>query len=266
MSMFKKIAVATMAFGLMGSSLLSVTSVSAASYQSELKTKGTLTVGLEGTYSPFSYVGKDGKLTGYDVEVATNVAKKMGLKVKFVETKFDSLPAGLDANKFDVIYNDMGVNAERQKSYTFASQYLYTKGVMIVKKNASLKDPKNVKGQKMAQSTSSDYGEVAKQLGADIIASPGFTESLDLVESGKAVATFNSADSWGVYKKANPKTDLKAIDASSVLPKSGAAPMLSKKDQKLAKAITKAQASLKKDGTLKKLSVKYFGSDLSVDK
>ncbi|GAK30109.1 cystine transport system substrate-binding protein [Weissella oryzae SG25] len=267
MNTFKKITIAAVALGLVGSGLLVSKTVFADKQQSsELKTKGTLTVGLEGTYSPFSYVGKNGKLTGYDVDVATQVAKKLHLKVKFVETKFDSLPAGLDANKFDVIYNDMGINPQRQKNYSFGSQYLYTKGVLIVKKGSTLKDPAKVKGEKLAQSTSSNYGVTAQKLGADIIASPGFTESLDLVESGKAAGTFNSADSWGVYKKANPKTDLVAIDASKVLPKSGAAPMLRKDNSALAKKITKAQKALQKDGTLKKLSIKYFGSDLSKEK
>lgn len=266
MSNFKKIAAATMALGVIGGTILPATTASAASYKSEVKTKGTLTVGLEGTYSPFSYKTKTGKLKGYDVDVARAVAKQLHMKPKFVLTQFDSLPAGLNAGKFDVIYNDMGVTPTREKSYTFGGQYLYTSAVMIVKKGSKLTDAKDIKGQKLAQSTSSNYGIEAKKLGANIVASAGFAQSLDLVDSGKAVATFNSEDAWGVYKKANPKTDLKAIDASDVLANTGAAPMLAKKNTALAKAITKAQDHLRKDGVLKKISVEYFGSDLSAKK
>lgn len=237
--------------------------VNAASYSSELKKDGTLTVGLEGTYKPFSYRNTDGKLVGYDVAVAKAVAKKMGLKIQFVQTKFDSLVAGLDANKYDAVYNDMGTTSERKKNYTFGSQYLYTHGVMIVKKGSSLKQASELKGKKVAQTTSSNYGQEAKKLKANIVSTPGFTEGLDLIESGKADATLNSADAWGVYKKAHPKTKLKAIDASDVLPSSGAAPMFKKSNVKLAKAVSKAQKQLQKDGTLTKLSKQYFDSDLS---
>jgi cystine transport system substrate-binding protein len=263
MKSWKKLSVALVALGMVAGTVVPAATVSAASYKSELKTKGTLTVGLEGTYKPFSYVTKKGKLVGYDVEVATAVAKKMGLKVKFVQTKFDSLVAGLDSNKYDVVYNDISVTPERQKAYTFASSYLYTHGVMIVKKGSDLKSAADLSGKKAAQTTSSNYGQEAQKLGAEIVAAPGFTESLSLVENGKADATLNSADSWGVYKKANPKTDLVAIDASDALPDSGAAPILNKKDKKLAAEITKAQKKLVKDGTLSKLAKKYFGEDLS---
>jgi cystine transport system substrate-binding protein len=54
----------------------------------------TLRVGTEGTYSPFSFQGTDGKLTGYDIEVVTAVAAKLGKQVTFVQTPFDAIFAG----------------------------------------------------------------------------------------------------------------------------------------------------------------------------
>lgn len=67
-----------------------ITSISAASsaVNSELVHKGELTIGLEGTYSPYSY-RKNNKLTGFEVDLGKAVAKKMGLKAKFVPTKWD---------------------------------------------------------------------------------------------------------------------------------------------------------------------------------
>ena len=66
------------------------------SQKSETLTSGTLTIGLEGTYAPFSY-RQNGKLTGFEVELSTKIAKKLGLKPKYVQTKWDSLIAGLGA-------------------------------------------------------------------------------------------------------------------------------------------------------------------------
>ena len=61
--------------------------------------KGTITVGTEGTYAPFTYHDESGKLTGYDVEVTRAVAEKLGIKVEFKETNWDSMLAGLKAGR-----------------------------------------------------------------------------------------------------------------------------------------------------------------------
>lgn len=81
----------------------------------ETKTPKTLTVGLEGTYAPYSY-RKDGKLTGFEVELAQKTAQRMGLKTKFVTTGWDSLIAGLNTNNYDVIFNNMAENPQRKKT------------------------------------------------------------------------------------------------------------------------------------------------------
>ncbi|MBM7616916.1 cystine transport system substrate-binding protein [Weissella uvarum] len=259
-----KTTVAVAATGVLGLGLYTNTA-SADSYKSQLKHKGELTIGLEGTYAPFSYKDKSGKLVGYDVEVAKAVAKEMGLKPVFVQTKFDSLVSGLDSNKYDVVYNDMGKTKQREKHYAFGGDYLKSQAVIIVKKDSDIHKVSQLKGKKAAQTTSSNYGQAALKAKANIVSAPGFAESLDLVNSGKADATLNAEDAWGVYKKQHPKTDLKAIPTKD-LDSSNAAPMLNKDDKQLAKRITKAQDKLKKDGTLTKLSKKYFDKDLSGSK
>ncbi|MBU7567579.1 transporter substrate-binding domain-containing protein [Weissella sagaensis] len=231
-------------------------------YQKNLHKKGTLTIGLEGTYSPYSYRDKSGKLTGFEVDLSKAVAKKLNLKPEFSQTKFDSLVAGLGANKYDVVYNNMGKNKEREKHYTFASPYLYTKTVMITKPDSDIKSASDLKGKRSAQSASSNFGQAAKKAGTKIVSVPGFAEAIDLINSGKADVTLNSQDSWGVYKKAHPETKLTA-KTTKLLGNTSASPMVNKKDKALAKKITKAQQELKKDGTMSKLSEKYFGSDLT---
>ncbi|HEZ4452600.1 TPA: transporter substrate-binding domain-containing protein, partial [Neisseria meningitidis] len=83
-----------------------------------INNKGTVTVGTEGTYAPFTYHDKDGKLTGYDVEVTRAVAEKLGVKVEFKETQWDSMMAGLKAGRFDVVANQVGLTSpERQATF-----------------------------------------------------------------------------------------------------------------------------------------------------
>ena len=82
----------------------------------ELINKNELTIGLEGTYAPFSY-RKDGKLEGFEVELGKALAKKIGVKAKFVPTQWDSLIAGLGSQKFDLVLNDISETPARKKVY-----------------------------------------------------------------------------------------------------------------------------------------------------
>lgn len=76
-------------------------------------------IGTEGTFAPFSYHDDNDNLVGYDVEVSEALAKELGVKVKFVEVKWDSLIAGLDSDKYDLVTNQVAITAERKKKYDF---------------------------------------------------------------------------------------------------------------------------------------------------
>ena len=76
------------------------------------KTK-TLLVGTEGTYAPFTFHDDSGKLTGFDVEVIEAVAQRLGLTIQFNETQWDSMYAGLNAKRFDLIANQTNPSPER---------------------------------------------------------------------------------------------------------------------------------------------------------
>ena len=83
-----------------------------------INNKGTITVGTEGTYVPFTYHDESGKLTGYDVEVARLVGEKLGVTVKFEETPWDSMMAGLKAERFDLVANQVALSSpERQATF-----------------------------------------------------------------------------------------------------------------------------------------------------
>ena len=81
----------------------------------------TLLVGTEGTYAPFTFHDKDGKLTGFDVEIIEKVAQKLGWKVEFKETAWDGMYAGLNAKRFDVIANQTNPSPERLKKYDYSA-------------------------------------------------------------------------------------------------------------------------------------------------
>ena len=75
----------------------------------QVKQRGTLRIGLEGTFPPINSKAPSGELVGYDVDIAKAVAARLGVKPEFVTTEWSGIIAGLQANKFDVIVNQVGI-------------------------------------------------------------------------------------------------------------------------------------------------------------
>jgi len=160
--------------------------------------------------------------------------------------------------------NDMAVTKQRKAKYRFTTPYIYSKSELAVKKgNKDIKKNSDIKGKKMAQTASSNNANDASNLGASIVSSSGFEQSIELVEQGRADGTINSVEAFGAYLKQKPNAKIKLISGGSKLETQEIAGMLNKKDKNLNKSVNKALKSLQKDGTLKKISQKYFGTDVT---
>jgi cystine transport system substrate-binding protein len=222
-----------------------------------------LTIGTEGTYAPFSYHDKQDKLTGYDVEVAEAVAKEAGYKVKFVETQWDSMFSGLNAGRFTTVANQVGINDERKEKYKFSEPYTYTSAVLVTRKgNDDIKSFEDVKGKKLAQTLTSNYGKLAKDYGADITQVEGFNQSMELVLSNRVEGTFNEKLSVLDYLKQKKSADVKIIEGDAE--KSESAFVFTKKtDQAIIDDVNNALKTLQDNGELTKISEKWFGEDVS---
>ena len=230
-----------------------------------INNKGTITVGTEGTYAPFTYHDKDGKLTGYDVEVTRAVADKLGVKVEFKETQWDSMMAGLKAGRFDVVANQVGLTSpERQATFDKSEPYSWSGAVLVARKDSNIKSIDDIKGVKTAQSLTSNYGEKAKAAGAELVPVDGLAQSLTLIEQKRADATLNDELAVLDYLKKNPNAGVKIVWSAPADEKVGSGLIVNKgNDEALAKFST-AMNELKADGTLKKLGEQFFGKDISV--
>ena len=231
-----------------------------------INNKGTITVGTEGTYAPFSYHDKDGKLTGYDVEVTRAVADKLGIKVEFKETQWDSMMAGLKAGRFDVVANQVGLTSpERQATFDKSEPYSWSGAVLVVRADhADVAKLEDIKGKKTAVMLASNYDEVAKKMGADLVHTDTMAQGLLIVQQKRAEFTLNDELSLLDYLKKDPNSGLKSVWRTPATEKLGAGLVINKgNDEALAK-INGAMEELKQDGTLKKLGEQFFGEDVSV--
>lgn len=228
-------------------------------------TKGsdTLVVATEGTYAPFTFQ-RDGELTGYDIDVIKAVAKEAGLKLTFKQTQWDSIFAGVDSGRFDLVANEVTVNPERQAKYLLSTPYSISTGVLVVRKdNATVTSFDDVKGKTAAQSLTSNWAEEAEKLGANIQAVAEWDLAASNIVSGRVDLAINDKLVVLDYLKKNPKAPLKIV---ATLPtKQSQVFALSKTaahKQDLAK-INEALAKLSANGTLAAIGKKYFGEDIS---
>ncbi|MCS4532777.1 amino acid ABC transporter substrate-binding protein [Neisseria montereyensis] len=238
----------------------------AGSLLSRIDNKGTVTVGTEGTYAPFTYHDESGKLTGYDVEVTRAVADKLGIQVEFKETQWDAMLAGLKAGRFDMVANQVGLTTpERRATFDKSSDYSYS-GPMAVSRadDNRIKSFADMKGLTAAQTLSSNYGEMAQKAEAEIIPVDGMAQALTLVQQKRADFTFNDSLALLDYLKKNPNSGLKTAWTAPSDEKIGSGFVVNKGNEEALAKISSAVDELREDGTLKQLGEQFFGVDVSV--
>lgn len=244
-----------------GSSASGKTSTSALE---QVKSAGKIVFATEGTYAPFSYHdSKTNELTGYDVEVATAIAKDIGVKAEFAEGSFDSLLAGVDAKKYDTVADQISATDERKAKYDFTEPYTYSYGVVVTTKDnpKGVKSFEDVKGLKAAETGTSNWNKTAQEKGAEIVQVNDFGQAVEALQSGRADVTLNDGLAVLDYLKQKPDANIKIAAKSEKTP--AAQLPFRKGGDDLVKVVNDAIAKLQKDGTLTKISEKYFGEDFS---
>ncbi|TXI63377.1 MAG: transporter substrate-binding domain-containing protein [Mycolicibacterium mageritense] len=225
-----------------------------------LKSAGVLRVGTEGTYAPFSYHDpKTGELVGYDVDVAKAVGEKLGVRVEFVETPWDSMFAALEANRFDVVANEVTINPERQGKYDLSQPYSVGEGVIVTRADDnSITSLADLKGKTAAESATSNWSEVARKAGARVETVEGFTQAITLLNQGRVDVVVN--DSIAVYAYLAETGDKSVKIAGTVGEKSEQA-FAARKDSGMLPELNDAIGQLRADGTLAKISQRYLKAD-----
>ena len=242
----------------------SAASTGAADQLAAIQANGKLVVALEGAWQPWSYHDESDTLVGYDVEVSRAIAKKLGVEPEYVESDWDSLFAGLDAGRFDIVCNGVEVTDERAKTYDFTTPYGYIHTALAVRKdNEDIKSFEDLKGKTTANSLASTYMELAESYGDTVQGIDTLEETIQLLTAGRIDATLNADVSFYDYLNVHPDADFKLVaqteDASHV-----AIPVRKGDDSaSLLEAINTAIEELRADGTLKALGEKYFGQDIS---
>ena len=228
-----------------------------------VKARGTLKVAMEGTYPPFNYREKNGELAGYDVDVARLVAGKLGLKVEFVTSEWASILAGLSANKYDVIISQVGINPKREQAFDFSEPYIYSVPQLIVRKNetATYKSLAELKGKKLGVGQGSVYEQQAKAVpGIEVRSYAAAPETMADLASGRIDAALNDS-LMSAYLLKISRLPIKAGAQVGAVERMGIP--FQKGNPQFKQALNKVLADAAADGSLKAISLKWFGADVS---
>jgi cystine transport system substrate-binding protein len=227
-----------------------------------IQSSKTIRIGLEGTYRPYAYHDDKGDLVGFEKDIADAIAKGLGAKAKYVETEWDSLIAGLDVDKFDIVVNNVGITPEREKSYLFSEPYARSIGRVAVPEDSKIESFDDLKGKRAAQSATSNWAAQMEKLGAEIVPVQGFAEAIELLTQGRVDATGNDLVSFQTYQEENPDKKFRLLDDE--LPDDTEVGVIMPKGQEpLQKKIDEILDSMKDDGSLKKIFEKWVGQDLT---
>ncbi|WP_394277705.1 ABC transporter substrate-binding protein/permease [Luteococcus sp.] len=220
----------------------------------------TLRVGTEGVYPPFSYHTGD-KLTGYDVDYINEVARRLGVQVDFVETPWDSMFAGLDAGRVDLIANQVSVNPERQARYDLSKPYVTSHGVVLARADDDRIDSlDDVKGLRSAQNITSSWATVAKDAGATIVGVEAMDKAADLVSQGRVDVLVNDELAVRNFLTLHPDSGLE-IKATTT--EQSQSVFATRKGAGIVADVDKVIAEMEADGTAQRIYDTYFAVEVS---
>lgn len=232
-----------------------------------IKDKGTFVVGLDDSFPPMGFRDDKGEIVGFDIDLANEVGKKLGVKVDFKSIDWNAKEMELKTDKIDAVWNGMSVNASREKSMTLSKPYLTNKQVFVVKKGSAIKTIADMKDKKIGfqdKSSSSDAFAAHKELSSIVSGNQVYPKNKDVLVDIKVgridVGLMDEVVSKYYVAKEKDQYEFLKEDLGEEYYAIG----FKKGNEKLKDEVDKIIDELKKDGTTAKISQKWFGEDIVV--
>lgn len=205
-----------------------------------------------------------GELTGFEVEVAKEVASRMGVEAEFqISDSWDPVMAGLDAGRWDIVICGVNPKPERQEKYACSIAYAENPFCLVVNgDNTEITSFEDLEGKLCANSPSSVAGQIATEYGATT-ADTDLTGAMEMLNTGRADAHINNVAAVDEYMQSRPDVNVKIV--ATYEPKEGeeymiqSSAMCRKEDQDLCNKVSEILQEMIDDGTLYDLTVEYFG-------
>ncbi len=229
--------------------------------------KGVLVMGLDDTFPPMGFRNEKGEIVGFDVDLAKEVAKRLGIELKCQAIDWNAKEQELNTANIDCIWNGFTITEERKEAMTFTPPYIRNAQVVVVRDDSPYQSLSDLNGKSVGyQAGSSAYNAIE--------ATPSFKSSVkEFVEFKENLTGLMDLEIGGI--------DALVVDvmvANDNINRSGKAFRIleeelapedygigfRKGDQKLADAVWQQLVAMHTDGTLAKISTTWFGGDITV--
>lgn len=232
----------------------------------QASTSNVLRVGIDDTYPPMEYKDEAGNHAGFDIELAKEIGKRLNKEVQFVPTAWSAIFTALNSDKYDCIISSLSITEERKKTIAYTQAYVANSQVIVVKSdNTTVASEKDLGDKIVAVQMGTTSEEACNEFikvtpFKDYKKYEAMTEALSELKIGRVDAVVCDLV-IGKYFVAKDKESFKAVNTT--LPSEPIGIGFKKANQAEADKFDKIIDEMKKDGTLKAISEKWFGEDMT---
>ena len=231
---------------------------------SYVQDKGTLVLGLDDSFPPMGYRDENNEIVGYDIDLATEVCKRLGVELKLQPIDWTAKENELNTKKIDCIWNGMSIDDERKQNMTLSIPYLDNSMAFVVKNDSGIKTLADMAGKKLALQSGStaataldEAADFKATLGEVVGLKDNMTALMDLEMGGVDVVLMD--DVVANYYIATNNKPFELLEET--LSTEEYAVGFRKGDEALANAVNEALQEMAKDGKLNEITQKWFGKD-----
>jgi polar amino acid transport system substrate-binding protein len=222
--------------------------------------EGEIKIAMSGQYPPFNFVDEQNQLTGFDVQIGQEIAKRIGIRAIPLSTSWDGIIAGLLANKYELICGSMAITAKRLESIDFSDPYYRSGAQLFVQKGSAIKSVKDMEGKKVGVTLGTTYEKWVREniTDADVRTYKGVPDMILEVGIGRidGFITDKIVGALAIKKKGAP-----IQLAGDLLYEEKMGIALRRNNPELKAAINGALAVMKNDGTYQQISMHWLGID-----
>nr|WP_281176893.1 transporter substrate-binding domain-containing protein [Amphibacillus sediminis] len=233
----------------------------------DIQESGEITVATSGTLIAASYYDDNDELTGYDVEVIKEIAKRLDLDIDFEIMSIDSMLPAIDSGRVDLAINDIESTDKRKGQFNFSEPYKYSYSTMVVRASdySGIHSLEDLAGKKAGGGATTIYSQIAEHYGAEVITYGNANNEAYLrdVSNGRTDVIVNDfyLSTFGVA--AFPDFDIMIHPDLKFHPTEQAI-AIRKGEDELTEVINEVLNEMREDGTLSELAIQFYQQDASV--
>lgn len=228
-----------------------------------IKEKGELSFAMTGQYPPFNFVDDDGEIIGFDIDIATEIANRIGVEPNPITSDWDGLIAGLEGGNFDTIVGSMAITDDRLERVNFTNPYYYDGAQLFVKGDSGINSIEDFEDGNIGVVVGTTFEAALMELeNVNIKNYQSDVDNMQDLDMGRLDGMV-TAKFVGMYSAL--ENDMDIVPAGEPLYIEEIAIPVRKDDEELLEAMNSALAEMIEDGTYAELSEKWFGIDMTED-